>query len=529
MPSRIVKVEVSKRGPQGAIDPQDRARFDRAVEVAEAVDAVVETVTQAEGTAAQAAEVAVQAAQTAAQDAAAAVAPAAADAIRAQVAEDADRAAQAAEALPSEVSARQSLIRPASVDGYAAVIMDSAKRATWLAARDTDGAPPDWVIDHLVDRMEAPLGVAGTAQGLAAEVTARESIARVQSAPGLAAAVMDRDKRLTWLAASETDGGMPAWVAQHVAERVAPHLNVSDASVLASDAWLRPDGTIGPVIPNMEAPSLWGDSISEIYGPFLQAELTPMGASLYLGAKWGERSEHIIARLGAKPARLTFPSNTIPASGSVTVTSSNLPASSWLKPFTGVISGVAGTVSSTDTTITFTRTTAGSAVTVDADLPFVPDAGPPYRGHAAIIKLGHNNLWMGAGAQRIIEDTDTAFAWFSALAKRVLVIGLYANTDVLPGDIRYTNVTLANAAMRARYGHLFWDIQAYLSSPQVWTDTGVTPTAADLEQQARGSMPQSLARAPGDTIHLSDHASRSVAKQIAQKLTDLGWYKEPVA
>lgn len=125
----IAKSNIGFRGFTGIVDPQDRARFDRAVEVAETVEAVVETVTQAEGTAVQASEAAQQAAQTAAAgavaaveetidaarqdaiaaattatqaastaaaDAAAAVAPAAADAIRAQVAADADRAEAAA-------------------------------------------------------------------------------------------------------------------------------------------------------------------------------------------------------------------------------------------------------------------------------------------------------------------------------------------------------------------------------------------------------------------------------------------------
>lgn len=98
----IAKSNIGFRGLTGAIDPQDRARFDRAVEVAEAVDAVVETVTQAEGAAVQASEAAVQAAQTAAQDAAAA------DAIRAEVEGDAiaaENARAGAETIAASVDA----------------------------------------------------------------------------------------------------------------------------------------------------------------------------------------------------------------------------------------------------------------------------------------------------------------------------------------------------------------------------------------------------------------------------------------
>lgn len=138
--SRIVKVEVSRRGPQGAIDPADRARFDRAVEVAETVEAVVEAVTDAEaqiaadrtatetaagqvqatigaavatavadGTAAaqgyaQAAADTAQGVQQVMADAAAAVAPAAADAIRAQVATDAAQAQVSAAAAAAALA-----------------------------------------------------------------------------------------------------------------------------------------------------------------------------------------------------------------------------------------------------------------------------------------------------------------------------------------------------------------------------------------------------------------------------------------
>ena len=148
MPSRIVKVEVSRRGPQGAIDPQDRARFDRAVEVAETIDAVVETVTQAEDAAVQASEAAQQAAQTAAADAAAAVAPAAADAIRAQVAADADRATAAANSLGPIASSIARTAAPAMDQKrdsanvpYAAQALDGGWHLPGLRGRSVQ----DWI------------------------------------------------------------------------------------------------------------------------------------------------------------------------------------------------------------------------------------------------------------------------------------------------------------------------------------------------------------------------------------------------
>lgn len=109
--SRIVKVEVSRRGPQGAINPADQARIDAAAEIAETITAVVQTATDAQAGAVAAAgqssgfaTAAQQAASTAATQAAALAAPAAADAVRAEVAADADRAEDAVAIVADRVT-----------------------------------------------------------------------------------------------------------------------------------------------------------------------------------------------------------------------------------------------------------------------------------------------------------------------------------------------------------------------------------------------------------------------------------------
>lgn len=50
MPSRIVKVEVSRRGPQGSISPADQARIDAAIAAAETISTTVaDALADAEG------------------------------------------------------------------------------------------------------------------------------------------------------------------------------------------------------------------------------------------------------------------------------------------------------------------------------------------------------------------------------------------------------------------------------------------------------------------------------------------------
>ena len=425
--------------------------------------------------------------------------------------------------VDAEVSARRSIARSASVPGYAVVVMDATGHATWLAARDSDGAPPDWVIDHLVGRMEAPLGVAGVVSGLATEVSARTEIARLGSAPGLAIAVIDPQERLTWLAASAADGGMPGWVAEHVAERVSPYLSLSDASILSTDRALV-GGAVVPILPDMTRMAGWGSSTMEYMGAEVAAEMAALGVAYYNGGDAGVRAEHTLAQLGSHPALITVAGGSIPASGPVDVTASNVRASSLLKPFTGTLAGVAGTLSSTAASLVFTRAASGDAVAVPAGTPFIPTGGPQYRNAVTILNLGKNDIGSAGADTMIIEKTAEAFAWLSPMVKRVIVMGHAVNRDTATDSPGRAQIMTVNAAFARTYGVLYFDLQGYMTSPQIWIDSGVTPTQADLDAQARGNKPPSLSL---DDLHFNAAGDAAIAKALRRFVVALGWYKEP--
>ena len=427
--------------------------------------------------------------------------------------------------VDAEVSARRSIVRAASVAGYAVVVMDATGHATWLAARDSDGAPPDWVIDHLVDRMEAPLGVAGVVSGLAAEVSARTGIARLGSSPGLAVAAIDPQERLTWLAASAADGGMPGWVAEHVAERVSPYLSLSDASILPTDRALV-GGAVVPILPDMTRMAGWGSSTMEYMGAEVAAEMAALGVSYYNGGDAGVRAEHTLAQLGSHPALITIAGGSIPASGPVDVTASNVRASNLLNAFSGTLAGVAGTLSSTATSLVFTRAADGSATAVPAGTPFIPTIGPQYRNAVNVLNLGKNDIGSAGADTMIIEKTAEAFAWLSPMVKRVVVMGHAVNRDTATDSPGRTQIMAVNAAFARAYGALYFDLQGYMTSPQIWIDAGVTPTQADLDAQARGNKPPTLSL---DDLHFNAAGDAAIAKALRRFVVNLGWYKEPTA
>lgn len=425
-------------------------------------------------------------------------------------------------AADAEVAERRAIVRAASVAGYAVVAMDATGHATWLAARDSDGAPPDWVIDHLVDRMEAPLGVAGVVSGLAAEVSARTGIARLGSAPGLAIAVIDPQERLTWLAASAADGGMPGWVAEHVAERVSPYLSLSDASILPTDRALV-GGAVAPILPDMTRMAGWGSSTMEYMGAEIAAEMGGLGVSYYNGGDAGVLASHTLAQMGARPALLTVVGGQIPASGPVSVTASNMTASNQMRTFAGTLAGVHGSLSSTQTELTFTRSAGGEVVAVSSDTPFLPTVGPQYRDAINLLNIGKNDIYNVDLAPLVVAKTAEAFAYSRPFFRRNVVVGHFVNRDSPDVSPIRTRVIEINASYAAQYGPLYFDLQAYVTGQQVWVDAGLTPTADDLSHQLRGNKPPSLSLDDG---HLNAAGDSAVAKALRRFVVNLGWYKE---
>jgi hypothetical protein len=297
-----------------------------------------------------------------------------------------------------------------------------------------------------------------------------------------------------------------------------------NASVTSNpnDTYVR-DGEVLNFYANTLSLSGWGSSSMErMASQFtaMTAELDP-AASYYNGGKGGESSTHIAARLGSIPFNTTVPSGSIPASGGVTVTVSNANPSSSLKPFTGRLNGVYGTMTSTGSVFTFTRSGSGSAVPTVGPFPFIPEIGPQHRGDVVFLWMGKNDVPTYPAAD-IIQRTDTSYDWLSPMVSRCIVMGHFHNSDTLPASAEALTLDAVNAAYASRYGGLFVDVQAYLMSSQVWIDTGITPTAGDLTQQSQGQKPDSLSV---DNEHLNDAMYVALNEKVLQPLIHArGWY-----
>jgi lysophospholipase L1-like esterase len=336
----------------------------------------------------------------------------------------------------------------------------------------------------------------------------------------LLVSIPDAAGNRTFLEANDVNGGPTEYSAELIRAALGP---ATGSDFLATDTYVHNSGDVVPIAHDMTRMAIWGSSTFGSGFGYFAAPFQAEGVTVYSGGKMGEQATHIGARLGSTPALLTVTGGSIPASGAVTVTASNMTASSWLKPYTGWLAGVHGTLSSTDTVITFTRTASGTATAVTAGLKFMPEEGEAHRSDVTLLNTGKNDLNIGASAESVIALTDAAHDYIGPLAKRVIVVGHFMSQGVPAGNEMHTRLKAIHAAHAKRYGPRFVDMGAYLSSAQVWTDTGITPTLADLDEQSWGNKPPSLTP-PGDPAHLNAAGYTAVANLIKARAVALGWY-----
>lgn len=383
---------------------------------------------------------------------------------------------------------------------HLAVILDAARNETWLGARISDGGPTDWAMHHLTQR----LGVLQL------------------NAPGYLFALADANRNLTDLAIRETDGQLADFVIERLKPRILADFQMPDQRIYADTKYVA--GTdVYPVKADASRVAGFGSSSMARIDAEFGALFSSKGAAYYAGGKGSEMAEHIAARLGSVPALVTVEGGSIPASGAVAITTSNVPLINAIRPYTGTLAGVPGTFGyrADPASFIFTRTTAGAVTPVPAGTPFIADASS-YRDATVLLWMGKNNMHLADGADTAIRLTDASFDWLAPLAKRCLVLGHFVDTNWPAVHGERDRIKKTNDAHRKRYGRLFVDVSAYITGTQVWADTGITPTQADLDQQAIGNKPPSLSF---DNGHLSEVADAAITNNlIAPRLTELGWY-----
>ncbi|MGR3452954.1 hypothetical protein [Pseudooceanicola sp.] len=244
-------------------------------------------------------------------------------------------------------------------------------------------------------------------------------------------------------------------------------------------------------------------------------------------AKGGMVPTQIGAIWGSERIHLTVSGGEIPASGGVAVTSDiDILVSGGLHQVAytarGFLAGIED-VLSTDTSgnYTFTRSTSGSAVTVDdsnnhfilsvTGTGFIAGRGSHYA-DTLIIGAGRNGAKGTAAQREAMRDTVRRMIQVQTPRYRNAYVLAVPNSNAEPaGDAAYDHVMALNQLYAAAFGPRFIDWRRYLINYGLY-DAGITPTAQDLTEISNDVIPDSFR---SDSTHLNADGYEWKARHIA--------------
>lgn len=262
----------------------------------------------------------------------------------------------------------------------------------------------------------------------------------------------------------------------------------------------------------------WGDSTTSGIGATAgqsypeQLQLIT-GRQVFNGGVSAQTSDQIAAREGGSPALLTFPNNTVPTSGSVRIAAQStfLVSEEGPGPITGTIGSIHGTLSyqsGNNPALVFARDSAGSADTIPAQSPFLPDTFGR-EGHINVFWMGQNNFY---DTSQVLTDIANSVSFLTTQKFIVLSILNAQNEGV--GTAPYNAIMQLNAELARTYPNNYLDIR------QILVDRYTPGNAQDQRDYANDTAPQSLR---SDNDHLNERGYGVVAQEVATFIQARGW------
>ncbi len=234
----------------------------------------------------------------------------------------------------------------------------------------------------------------------------------------------------------------------------------------------------------------------------------------------GETTNTILGRNGAVPfvtsGSLTIPSGTTPVR--IRFVSQNgrtvaplLQGSAGMEYVT--ISGVRGVISKSYGGYTFTRSEAGSEVTVPGGTVITTAGSENYRDYITVIFIGQNGGFTDYDdlvvQQRAIIEHQTRNN------DRYIIIGLHTTTPSYRDDLE--------GLMEEEYGDKYINLRRYMATDAIY-DAGLEPTQEDRWRMDIGFAPLSLLAV--DELHFNDTGYELIGKLVYNRMESLGYFDE---
>ncbi|ASR83316.1 major tail protein [Arthrobacter phage Caterpillar] len=268
----------------------------------------------------------------------------------------------------------------------------------------------------------------------------------------------------------------------------------------------------------------WGDSLTA-GGGWTGVLAADLGITVNNAGTGGESTNTIVARQGADVMQIN--NITIPATTTavqIGTHASGIPTQlgKVVKPLLQgggshvnpvKIDGIEGTLAFTgssysDTTgvFTFTRSVAGSEVVINRPTAIRTKADREWNDGLMIVFIGQN------GGHSDDADLVNRHKLMKAHYKgrfKMVVLGLSSGSAASRASYE--------AAMRLEFGRYFISLREYLSTYGI-ADAGLTPTQADTDAMATGTVPPQLLT---DTVHYTDACKTVIGKMLVKKLREL--------
>ena len=293
--------------------------------------------------------------------------------------------------------------------------------------------------------------------------------------------------------------------------------------------WRRVDAdALRPAPLNNGLITVFGDSQSSPVAGSWDGFAAPLIDQQFVNvARGGDDSTAIGIRFGWVQPLVTVAGGVIPASGSVTLISSEKITTREDRTLIGgTIAGVSGALHyDSGGQFTFTRSSTGDPVSVPGPVRFVSDFTTAAA--VVIVWMGGNDFNSGytgatsSVADHVVSGYQKAIEWGTAKGRTVVVAGVTNRHAAGPGTDGFAQVQDINRRLREHYPTRFLDVQGYYSEHAIY-DAGLTPTQADLDAMAQGAIPPQLFVADG--IHLTTAAHEAMgAHRIAPWLVANGY------
>ena len=284
--------------------------------------------------------------------------------------------------------------------------------------------------------------------------------------------------------------------------------------------------------------SFFGDSTSARIGDKAMELGKTENIPVVNNAKGGTLAAYALMSMNGSPVDISFKVDTIPARGKDVTVDGTLSYGENVTPFsmhsTLVVIGddIDAAISGQGTEVKVTPMSAKvNTVEIDKKYPVRLKKSGDIDGICVIStgKYDMNSANKG-NYQAVLERIKTYIEKCVALVEpktspRYIVMTNWADNktswEKTTSEFRHTLKDQYNEWLKETYGDKVYDLEAYLMSEQVWTDTAITPTEADKQAQKDKILPISLSSDNGS--NLLPAVEEKVAEKIIAKAKELGY------